>query len=176
MMLAFKSQNCELTLAEGLEIYLDYLTENKKNIGTDDDNSEYKVWECHDCTHVIFGNGVTFEEETLNDFHNLILCSYEWKDYLAYFDDPWLKNHMKFLLKEVGLRKLFISLFYITKSVIAVIKLRFRMKKKWPLKVPESYLNRRICDLRDEYGIQILSKDERPKRFIKWSGAIANPK
>ena len=35
MMLAFKSQNCELTLAEGLEIYLDYLKENKKNIGTD---------------------------------------------------------------------------------------------------------------------------------------------
>ena len=52
MMLAFKSQNCELTLAEGLEIYLDYLKENEKNIGTDDDNSEYKVWECHDCTHV----------------------------------------------------------------------------------------------------------------------------
>ena len=47
-MLAFKSQDCELTLAEGLEIYLDYLKENKKNIGTDDDNSEYKVWECHD--------------------------------------------------------------------------------------------------------------------------------
>ena len=38
MMLAFKSQNCELTLAEGLEIYLDYLKENKKNIGTDGDN------------------------------------------------------------------------------------------------------------------------------------------
>ena len=41
-MLAFKSQNCELTLAEGLEIYLDYLKENEKNIGTDDNNSEYK--------------------------------------------------------------------------------------------------------------------------------------
>ena len=40
MMLAFKSQNCELTLAEGLEIYLDYLKENKKNIGIDDDNTE----------------------------------------------------------------------------------------------------------------------------------------
>ena len=33
-----------------------------------------------------------------------------------------------------------------------------------------------FVDLRDEYGIQILSKDERPKRFIKWSGEIANPK
>ena len=40
----------------------------------------------------------------------------------------------------------------------------------------EISLNRRICDLRHEYGIQILSEDERPKRFIKWSGAIANPK
>ena len=34
-MLAFKDQNCELTLAEGLEIYLSYLKENNKKIGTD---------------------------------------------------------------------------------------------------------------------------------------------
>ena len=50
------------------------------------------------------------------------------------------------------------------------------IKKKWPLKVPESYLKRKICDLREEYGIQILSVDQRPKKFIKWSGAVKNPK
>ena len=54
--------------------------------------------------------------------------------------------------------------------------MRFRMKKKWPLKVPESYLSRKICDLREEYGIQILSEKQRPRNFIEWSGAIKNPK
>ena len=56
-MLAFKEQNCELTLAEGLEIYLSYLKENNKKIGTDESDNDYKIWQCHDCTHVIFGNG-----------------------------------------------------------------------------------------------------------------------
>ena len=95
-MLAFKEQNCELTLAEGLEIYLSYLKENNKKIGTDGSDDDYKIWQCHDCTHVIFGNGVTFEEESINDLHGLILCSYEWKDYLAYFKDPFLSNSFSF--------------------------------------------------------------------------------
>ena len=51
-MLAFKEQNCELTLAEGLEIYLGYLKENNKKIGTDGSDDDYKIWQCHDCTHV----------------------------------------------------------------------------------------------------------------------------
>ncbi|MFL2769338.1 MAG: hypothetical protein ACJ0E7_05355, partial [Gammaproteobacteria bacterium] len=73
-MLAFKEQNCEHTLAEGLEIYLSYLKENNKKIGTDKSDADYKIWQCHDCTHVIFGNGATFEEESINDLHGLILC------------------------------------------------------------------------------------------------------
>ena len=176
MMLAFKKQNCELTLAEGLEIYLSYLKENNKKIGTDGSDDDYKIWQCHDCTHVIFGNGVTFEEETINDLHGLILCSYEWRDYVAYFEDPFLKNHMKYLWKEVGLKKTIVSMFHIYKSILGILKMRFKMKKKWPLKVPDSYLKRKICDLREEYGIQILSVDQRPKKFIKWSGALKNPK
>ena len=34
------------------------------------------------------------------------------------------------------------------------------MRRKWPLKVPDSYLERKICDLRKEYGIQILLSPE----------------
>ena len=42
-MLAFKEQNCDLTLAEGLEIYLSYLKENNKKIGTDGSDDDYKL-------------------------------------------------------------------------------------------------------------------------------------
>ena len=78
-MLAFKNQNCELTLAEGLEIYLSYLKENNKKIGTDGADDDYKIRQCHDSTHVIFGNGVTFEEETINDFKGSSHDGYCWK-------------------------------------------------------------------------------------------------
>ena len=34
------------------------------------------------------------------------------------------------------------------------------MKKKWSYFVPKSYLSLKISDLRDEYGISILTKEE----------------
>ena len=173
-MLEYQKQNCQLTLREGLKCYYQSFPKSKE-ILKDSPESGYLLRD-HDCTHVIFGNGITFEEESINDLHGLILCSYKWKDYLAYFDDPFLKNLMKFLWKEVGLKKTIISMFNIYKSIFGILKMRFKMKKKWPLKVPDSYLDRKICDLREEYGIKILSESQRPRKFIEWSGAIKNPK
>ena len=47
------------------------------------------------------------------------------------------------------------------------------MKKKWPFRVPEEYLEKSILDLRSEFGIDILSKEERtPKRKLEWSGSF----
>ena len=35
------------------------------------------------------------------------------------------------------------------------------MKKKWPFASPDYLLAKRICDLREEYGINILTPEER---------------
>ena len=75
-MLAFKKQDCDLTLREGIEIYLDYLRQNNKTVGIDESDTAYKVWQCHDSTNVIFGNGDNFDEAAVNDFPNLVLCSF----------------------------------------------------------------------------------------------------
>ena len=42
-----------------------------------------------------------------------------------------------------------------------VIFRAFKMKKKWPFKVPEEYLSMKISDLREEHGIKILLPEER---------------
>ena len=34
------------------------------------------------------------------------------------------------------------------------------MKKKWPFKMPEEYLTKKISDLREEHGIKILQPEE----------------
>ena len=36
----------------------------------------------------------------------------------------------------------------------------FKMKKKWPFKMPEEYLSHKISDLREEHGIKILLPEE----------------
>ena len=34
------------------------------------------------------------------------------------------------------------------------------MKKKWGLRCPQELLNKKICDLRNEYGIVIVNPEE----------------
>ena len=36
-------------------------------------------------------------------------------------------------------------MFHIYKSLLGILKMRFKMKKKWPLKVPESYLKEKFA-------------------------------
>ena len=63
---------------------------------------------------------------------------------------------------------------------ILPIKLKIRtrakqMNKKWPFVSPDSLMNQRVCDLRDEFGIKILTPEERMvKKPLIWSGTIAN--
>ena len=48
------------------------------------------------------------------------------------------------------------------------------MKKKWPFEFPEAYYDRKIFDLREEYGIEILKEEDKKFRKLNWSGAIKN--
>ncbi len=36
----------------------------------------------------------------------------------------------------------------------------FKMKKKWPFKMPEEYLSMKISDLREMHGIKVLQPEE----------------
>ena len=48
------------------------------------------------------------------------------------------------------------------------------MKKKWPFRVPEDYLDMKISDLRKRHGIIVLKSDELDYSPTKWSGSINN--
>ena len=49
------------------------------------------------------------------------------------------------------------------------------MNKKWPFKSPDSLMNQRVCDLREEYGIRILEPEERiVKDPLIWAGTISS--
>ena len=48
------------------------------------------------------------------------------------------------------------------------------MNKKWPFQFPDEYLDRRINELREEYGIEILKEDDKKIKKLIWSGAIKN--
>ena len=53
------------------------------------------------------------------------------------------------------------KLVYLSRKSKKIAKMKTKlMKKKWSYFVPKSYLSLKISDLRNEYGISILTKEE----------------
>ena len=169
-MLIYQNQDCDLTLREGIKVYEDYLVANGK-IPLKEPNNESTLIRDHDASHVIFGLDTSLEEEALLDTWLGLGCSYKLSYLASYARLPQLKDLTKKLFKELGV----IGFIKLYKNVIPTkIKIAFKntrkMKKKWPFKHPENFLDRKICDLREEFGIQILSPQERKVKKVFWSG------
>ena len=160
-MLEFQKQNCQLTLEEGLEVYYEAF-EDQGSILRGDTLPEFIFG--HDCTHVIFGLGLSLKEEAILDTYTIYGCKNSIKIIIKaagqIFKSKELLNLYKKLISEHGLIGLLRLVNSSKKSKkIARIKTK-KMKKKWSYIVPKSYLSYQISDLRDEYGISVLTEEE----------------
>ena len=172
-MLSFKEQNSDLTLREGINEYKEYLVLNGKEVLPQLKDSSIVM--DHDATHVIFGLDTTLEEESLLDTWVLWCCSFQLSHLMSYSKQPEIKDLYKKLFKEVGIFKFLQLLFNVFPIKLKIIfKQRKLMNKKWPFQFPEEYLDRRINELREEYGIEILKEDDKKFKKLIWSGAIKN--
>ena len=173
-MLEYQKQNCDLTLAQGLQCYYDSFPEGKEVFY--DAPGSGTLLRDHDCTHVIFGLDISLDQEAILDTWVLWGSRFKWSYMLGYNRLPQIKELTKFLFKELGISG-FLRLYW---NVIAVkrkvIYRTFKMKKKWPFKVPEEYLNMKIADLRDVHGIRILDKGEHNYSPLEWTGSINKQK
>ena len=114
----------------------------------------------HDCTHVIFGLDISLEQEAILDTWVLWGSKWKLKYILGYNKLPEIKQLTKDLFKELGILG-FLKLYWQVSGIKRKVMFRaFKMKKKWPFKVPEEYLYMKISDLRKEYGIQVLPGEE----------------
>jgi hypothetical protein len=169
--LSFQSQNCDLTLEEGLEEYRSYLRFNGKKQLIDKPNST--IIRDHDATHVVFGLDTSLEQESLLDSWVLWGCQWKFKELFAYQKLPELKELNKYLQKEVGYLKLVLIAFKLIPLKRRIRRRTKAMNKKWPFNSPDSLMNQRVCDLRKEYGIKILEPEERIiKEPLIWQGTI----
>jgi hypothetical protein len=169
--LSFQSQNCDLTLEEGLEEYRSYLRFNGKKQLIDKPNST--IIRDHDATHVVFGLDTSLEQESLLDSWVLWGCQWKFKELFAYQKLPELKELNKYLQKEVGYLKLVLIVFKLIPLKRRIRRRTKAMNKKWPFNSPDSLMNQRVCDLRKEYGIKILEPEERIiTEPLIWQGTI----
>ena len=169
--LSFQSQKCEITLAEGLEEYRAYLQANGKKQLIDASNST--IIRDHDATHVIFGLDTSLEQESLLDSWVFLGCQWKFKDLFAYQKLPEIKELNKYLKKEVGYLKLLLAVFKLIPIKLRIRRRARAMNKKWPFVSPDSLMDQRVCDLREEYGIKILTQKERAvQKPLIWTGSI----
>ena len=171
--LSFQSQNCDITLAEGLEEYRAYLRTNGKKQLIDKPGST--IIRDHDATHVMFGLDTSIEQESMLDSWVFLGTKWKLKELLAYNKLPELKQLYKDLRHDPGYFKLIMTAIKLLPIKLKIRKRAKQMNKKWPFVSPDSLMNQRVCDLREEYGIKILSPEERlVKKPLIWSGTMAN--
>lgn len=171
--LSFQSQKCDITLAEGLEEYRAYLQANGKKQLIDAPGST--IIRDHDATHVIFGLDTSIEQESMLDSWVFLGTKWKLKELLAYNKLPELKQLYKDFWHDPGYFKLIMTTIKLLPIKLKIRKRAKQMIKKWPFVSPDSLMNQRVCDLREEFGIKILAPEERMvKNPLIWSGTIAN--
>ena len=169
-MLEYQKQNCDLTMRQGLDCYYASFPESKE-IFKDSPQSGTLLRD-HDCTHVIFGLDISIDQETILDTWVMWGCSFKWKYLLGYSKLPEIKELQRTLFKELGIKG-FLKLYWNNIAVKrkAFVK-AFKMKKKWPFKMPEEFLDMKISDSREMHGIKILLKEELNYTPTKWTGSF----
>ena len=157
-MLKYQKQNCDLTLQEGLDCYYQSFPEATEIFGDNDESGT--LLRDHDCTHVIFGLDISIEQESILDTWVLWGSKWELRYLLGYQKLPQIKQLYKNLVNEIGYFG-FIKILWKLGGIKRKVMFRtFKMKKKWPFKMPEEYLSMKISDLREMNGIKVLLPEE----------------
>ena len=97
-MLEYQKQDCELTLAQGLDCYYNSFPDSKE-VFKDNEKSGTLLRD-HDSTHVIFGLDISIEQEAILDTWVLWGCKFKWKYLLGYSKLPQITELQKRLFKE----------------------------------------------------------------------------
>ena len=157
-MLDYQNQNCDLTLQKALECYYNSFPDSKEIF--EDNKDSGTLLRDHDCTHVIFGLDISIEQESILDTWVLWGSKWELKYILGYQKLPQIKQLYKDLIKEIGYFGLIKIIWKLGGIKRKVMFRAFKMKKKWPFKMPEEYLSMKVSDLREMHGIQVLLPEE----------------
>ena len=157
-MFEYQNQNCSLTMEKALECYYNSFPDTKEIFEDNEDSGT--LLRDHDCTHVIFGLDISIEQESILDTWVLWGSKWELKYLLGYQKLPQIKQLYKDLINEIGYFGLIKVLWKLGGIKRKVMFRAFKMKKKWPFKMPEEYLAMKVSDLREMHGIKVLLPEE----------------
>ena len=175
-MLSYQNEYCDLTLREGIDEYRDYLKKNNRHVlGENCSEAEKLNILCHDATHVIFGLDTSLEEEAMLDCWVIFgggVFKVIKEFYKGSLDLKETNEKVYDLAKEVGYLKYTYLYLRVIFQKWPKIFFRTRKMKKWDYFFSLNLLDSKISKIREDYNINILSRDERAMKKISWSRAI----
>jgi hypothetical protein len=150
--LAYKKQDCAMTLAQGLQ---EYYRANSDHVFTPGNVSQRgaDLFLSHDLCHVIFGLDTTLGDEVMADIRTLLSCDVGlWR-----YARDWLTvPEAKAIYQQIETRKALSAVLQaIPRMAKAFVESR-RMERKWPWQPTADDLHRSIAELRNEYGIRVI--------------------
>ena len=175
MHLIYQTQNSGQTLREAIDEYHRYLNHIGRKVLTDSPESATPVWLYHDATHAIFGHDTTIEGEATLDFWVFFGTDFSWKVLREYQQVPEIKEVTRAVVGQLGIS--FVPKLYWRnrKPLWQVIKNTRRMNKKWPFELPVEFLDRTLEDLRQEFGISLLTPAQRtPTQVTEFDYSIVS--
>ena len=151
----FLEQDCTKTLREGLEeLYI-----NNPDVAASS-QLKGKSFQDHDLTHVIFGCDTSIRGEIILKLWILFGTNISKQELMDYSNDEDVKRLNKEEIALMGGPFLFTLklVFIFLPQFFQIWFLRVRkMKNKWPhSSISDDMLKKRIVDLRNEYGIQVI--------------------
>ena len=175
-MLYYQEESCELTLKEGIEEYRKYLRANNRHVLGENCSEDEKLTILgHDATHVIFGLDTSLEEEAMLDCWVIFggdVFKIIKEFYKGSLDLKETNEKVFALVKEVGYLKYTYLYLRVIFQKWPKIFFRTRKMKKWDYFFSLNLLDSKISKIREDYNINILSRDERAMKKISWSRAI----
>ena len=175
-MLSYQNEYSDITLREGIDEYRDYLKKNNRHVlGENCSENEKLTILGHDATHVIFGLDTSLEEEAMLDCWVIFgggVFKVIKEFYKGSLDLKETNEKVYDLAKEVGYLKYTYLYLRVIFQKWPKIFFRTRKMKKWDYFFSLNLLDSKISKIREDYNINILSRDERAMKKIIWSRAI----
>lgn len=150
--LAYQGQESRMTLREGLA---EYMASNPDLIDTQDTSSEKMAayFANHDASHVVFGTSTRIEDELIQDIWTLLAIDVKYRNYVG--DLVKAKEGME-VASSLPFWGTIKGFFHLLGVLPRLLWRAYKMPEKWPWAGWERYLDRPLCEIRENFGIRVL--------------------
>jgi hypothetical protein len=146
----YTRQRSQLTLREALGEYYDSNPQLADPSGMPDGAAT--LFRQHDAGHVVFGCDTSLAGEVRIDSWTIFASTIGMGGYLEYLKYPQVNQ----IFEEAGYLRIVIASLRCLPDVAKIALRSWQMSKRWPWQDYELFLDRMLCDIRDEYGVRVI--------------------